>query len=44
MLHYHNHENLSYANLMQIYICIHVLKILIKRITEIKINIKKKTK
>ena len=35
MLYYHNHENVSYTNL----ICINVLKILIKRITENKINI-----
>ena len=40
MLYYHNHENVSYANL----ICINVLKILIKRITENRINIQKKTK
>ena len=38
MLLYHNHENVSYANL----ICIlNVLTILIKRITENKINIQK---
>ena len=35
MLLHHNHENVSYANL----VCINVLKILIKRITENKINI-----
>ena len=35
MLYYHNHENVSYANL----ICISELKILIKRIAENKINI-----
>ena len=35
MLYFHNHENVSYVNL----ICIIVLKILIKRITENKINI-----
>ena len=36
MFLYHNHENVSYANL----ICIlNVLKILIKRIAENKINI-----
>ena len=40
MLYYHNHENISYANL----ICINVLKILIKRIIENKIIIKKKKK
>ena len=40
MLYYHNHENISYANL----ICINVSKILIKRIIENKINIKKKKK
>ena len=35
MLLYHNHENVSYANL----ICTNVLKILIERITENKINL-----
>ena len=35
MLLFHNHENVSYANL----ICINALNILIKRITENKINI-----
>ena len=35
MLNYRNRESVSYANL----ICINVLKILIKRITENKINI-----
>ena len=40
MLLYHNHENVSYANL----ICINVLKILIKIITENRTNIYKKKK
>ena len=35
MLLYHNHETVSYANL----ICINVLEILIIQITEYKINI-----